>query len=197
MLLFYATYRRGRASIYGSAAAGGARAETASDNELHQSHEWNGNSMVSLRDGFKFEASSFKQEGRGPFDCGLVTADCGFKEPAASGCRRQNAQNKPNLAPPGAADRANCAKRSQTWVDWGMWATTIVAWAVARPGSETCKTNPIWPGLGPVPEAMCAKRSQTWERWDVWPKATTPTWRTRRGSKCAKQTQSAGGSREC
>jgi hypothetical protein len=28
----------------------------------------------------------------------------------------------------------DCAKRSQTWGDWGMWA---------KPGSEMCETNPI------------------------------------------------------
>jgi hypothetical protein len=95
MLLFYATYRRGRASIYGSAAAGGARAETASDNELHQSHEWNGNSMVSLRDGFKFEASSFKQEGRGAprlriGDCGLRIQRCRLRADAGGKMRKTN-----------------------------------------------------------------------------------------------------------
>jgi hypothetical protein len=42
-----------------------------------------------------------------------------------------------------AADGGNCAKRSQIWGDWGMWEKTVVVWAVARPGSETCKTNPI------------------------------------------------------
>jgi hypothetical protein len=55
----------------------------------------------------------------------------------------RNVQNKPNLAPAQAADRGNCAKRSQTWGNWGMWAKAVVVWPVARPGSETCKTNPI------------------------------------------------------
>jgi hypothetical protein len=35
-----------------------------------------------------------------------------------------------------------CAKRSQTWRDWGMWAKAVVIWGLARPGSEMCKTNP-------------------------------------------------------
>ncbi len=50
---------------------------------------------------------------------------------------------------PGTIDGGVRAKRSQTWADWGMWAK-IVVWTVARPGSETCKTNPIWhrPGAG-------------------------------------------------
>jgi hypothetical protein len=52
-------------------------------------------------------------------------------------------QNEPNFAPPQAADGGNCAKRSQTWVDWGMWLKAVFVWAVARPGSETCKTKPI------------------------------------------------------
>jgi hypothetical protein len=44
---------------------------------------------------------------------------------------------------PEAADEGNCAKRSQTWGDWGMWAKAAVVWDLARPRSETCKTNPI------------------------------------------------------
>jgi hypothetical protein len=36
-----------------------------------------------------------------------------------------------------------CAKRSQTWGDWSIWAKAVVVSVVARPGSETCKTNPI------------------------------------------------------
>jgi hypothetical protein len=55
------------------------------------------------------------------------------------------AQNEPNLARPGATDGGVRAKRSQTWGDWGMWAKAVVVWGVARPGSESCKTNPIWP----------------------------------------------------
>jgi hypothetical protein len=51
-------------------------------------------------------------------------------------------RNEPNLTRPGGGDGGNCAKRSQTWADWGIWAM-VLAWAVARPGSETCKTNPI------------------------------------------------------
>jgi hypothetical protein len=68
-----------------------------------------------------------------------------WKMPAAGGRRRPNAQNEPNFAPPQAADGGNCTKRSQTWVDWGMWAKAVVVWGVARPGSEMCKTNPISP----------------------------------------------------
>jgi hypothetical protein len=56
------------------------------------------------------------------------------------------ARNEPNFAQAQAADRGNCAKRSQTWGKWGMWAKAVVVWGVARPGSKTCKTNPIWPG---------------------------------------------------
>jgi hypothetical protein len=37
-----------------------------------------------------------------------------------------------------------CAKRSQTWDNWGIWAKVVILWGVARPGSETCETNPIW-----------------------------------------------------
>jgi hypothetical protein len=61
-------------------------------------------------------------------------------------------QNEPNLPPAGAVDGENCAKRSQTWGNWGMWTKAVVVLGVARPGSETCKTNPIWPGRRLVPE---------------------------------------------
>jgi hypothetical protein len=86
-------------------------------------------------------------------------------------------RNEANFARPQAAGRRNYAKRSQTWGDGGMWAKTVAVWGVARPGSETCKTNPLWgpeaPGLrigdcgleeggrGWTPEAKCAKRTQS------------------------------------
>jgi hypothetical protein len=38
---------------------------------IAHSHECNGNSMVSPRDSFKFEVSSFKQEEPGARNCGL------------------------------------------------------------------------------------------------------------------------------
>jgi hypothetical protein len=68
--------------------------------------------------------------------------------PVSRGRRRVNAQNEPNLAPARATGGGDCAKRSQTWGDWGMWAKVIVVWSVAWPGSETCETNPIWPHGG-------------------------------------------------
>jgi hypothetical protein len=57
------------------------------------------------------------------------------------------------FGPAGTDDGRNCAKRSQTWENWGMWAKAVLVWAVARPGSETCKTNPIWPSWRRMPEA--------------------------------------------
>jgi hypothetical protein len=57
--------------------------------------------------------------------------------------RHEIVQNEPNFAPAHAAHGGEYAKRSQTWDDWGIWAKAAVVWAVARPGSETCKTNPI------------------------------------------------------
>jgi hypothetical protein len=57
--------------------------------------------------------------------------------------RHEIVQNEPNFAPAHAAHGGEYAKRSQTWEDWGIWAKAAVVWAVARPGSETCKTNPI------------------------------------------------------
>jgi hypothetical protein len=53
--------------------------------------------------------------------------------------KRQIVQNKPNFALGRAADGANCAKRSQTWVDWGMWEKAVVVWAVARPVVKRAK----------------------------------------------------------
>jgi hypothetical protein len=87
-----------------------------------------------------------------------------------AGVPRRNVQNEPNLARPQAADGGNCAKRSQTWGNWGMWTKAVVVWGVARPGGETCKTNPIWharrgmgagsPGRAAPAESDCAKRGQ-------------------------------------
>jgi hypothetical protein len=69
-------------------------------------------------------------------------------------------QNEPNLPPAGAVDGENCAKRSQTWGNWGMWTKAVVVLGVARPGSETCKTNPIWPGRRPVPEEIARNEAK-------------------------------------
>jgi hypothetical protein len=57
-------------------------------------------------------------------------------------------RNEPNFAPPRAAGGGNCAKRSQTWGNWGMWAEAVSLWGVVRPGSKTCETNPISPTEG-------------------------------------------------
>jgi hypothetical protein len=62
--------------------------------------------------------------------------------PRGRGCVR----NEPNLAPRWTTDGENCAKRSQTWGNWGVWEKAVVVWGVARPGSEVRKTNPIRPG---------------------------------------------------
>jgi hypothetical protein len=59
--------------------------------------------------------------------------------------------------PAGPADGGNCAEQSQTWGDWGIWVKGVV-WAVARPGSETCETNPI----GPARPEMGTGRRATW-----------------------------------
>jgi hypothetical protein len=80
----------------------------------------------------------------------LWIGDCGLKEAGLDGVRAKRTQfggrivrNEPNFAPPQAAGGGNCAKRSQTWGNWGMWAEAVSLWSVARPGSKTCKTNPI------------------------------------------------------
>ncbi len=90
---------------------------------------------------------------------------------------RRNVQNKPNLARPQAAGGGNRAEQSQTWEDWGMWAKAVAVWDMARPGSETCKTNPIWPG----------RTRRGWRK--------TPYGVTTNGRNCAKRTQFPSGPR--
>jgi hypothetical protein len=51
-----------------------------------------------------------------------------------------------SIIPPLQSDPGR-AKRSQTWMDWGIWEKEVVACGVARPGSETCETNPILGGV--------------------------------------------------
>jgi hypothetical protein len=100
------------------------------------------------------------------------------------------------------ADGGDCAKRSQTWGDWDMWEKAAVVWAVARPGSQTCKTNPIW-GRGPLLRTEdCGLRIQRCRlRADAGGKTckTNPI-RLGRGraskGKCAKRTQSGRRARE-
>jgi hypothetical protein len=60
---------------------------------------------------------------------------------AGGGCPRPNAPNEPNSARPGRVRGTKCAKQSQTWRDWGMWAKAVVGRGSAA--SETCETNPI------------------------------------------------------
>jgi hypothetical protein len=59
--------------------------------------------------------------------------------------KRQSVQNKPNWACAGAADGGDCAKRSQTWGDWDMWAKVVV-WGVPRPGVKRAKRTQFGPG---------------------------------------------------
>jgi len=40
--------------------------------------------------------------------------------------------------------RADHAKQSQTWEDWGMWAKAALVSGLASPESGTCETNPIF-----------------------------------------------------
>ncbi len=41
---------------------------------------------------------------------------------------------------------SDCAKRSQTWEDWGVWVKAVIVRGAASPEGETCKTNPIFQG---------------------------------------------------
>jgi hypothetical protein len=83
-----------------------------------------------------------------------------WRTPAGGGRRRQNARNEPNFPPPQAADGRNCAKRSQTWGDWGIWTKAVAVGAAGRPGSEMCKTNPIHPRLGAAGGGSRSKGTQ-------------------------------------
>jgi hypothetical protein len=74
--------------------------------------------------------------------------------------KNRSVRNEPNFPASQTVDRGNCAKRSQTWRGWGMWGKAVLVWGAARPGDETCKTNPIWSGRRRVAEAKCAKRTQ-------------------------------------
>jgi hypothetical protein len=90
-------------------------------------------------------------------DCGLEDAGRGrsgrpvpcltqysiFPPPfPATAAGKKACKTNPIWPRPQATDGRNCAKRSQTWGDWGMWEKAVVVWGVARP------------------EARCAKRSQ-------------------------------------
>jgi hypothetical protein len=48
--------------------------------------------------------------------------------------------------PPQAADGGNCAKRSRTWGGLGQVGKGGQRLRCGPGGSETCETNPIWPG---------------------------------------------------
>jgi hypothetical protein len=65
-----------------------------------------------------------------------------------------NAQNEPNWAPQRARAGGKCAKRSQTWRDWGMRAKLILGRRSASHG-ETCKTKPNLGGVGYVGKDCC------------------------------------------
>jgi hypothetical protein len=74
-------------------------------------------------------------------------------------------RNEPNFACRRRVPEAECAKRSQTWMDWGVWAKAIVVWGVARPRSETCKTNPIYPRTGAVDGGIAQNEPNLARAW--------------------------------
>jgi hypothetical protein len=93
---------------------------------------------------FQFEVSRVGPEGAHAKALWLQTAHFTLQTPCPTprwaGLRAKRTQ----FGPAGADAGGNCAKQSQTWGNWGIWAKVIV-WAVGRPGSEMCKTNPIFP----------------------------------------------------
>jgi hypothetical protein len=100
--------------------------------------------------------------------------------------RGQSVRNEPNLARPQGLGGGKCAKRSQTWVDWGIWKKGVVVWGAARPRSEMCETNPISPGRRRADGGKYAKRSQTWGKWGMWAKWIVVWGAARRRSEMCK-----------
>jgi hypothetical protein len=156
----YETHGRCKASIYGRALAGCGGGQTVIDNEFHQSHEWNGNSIVSLRESFKFEVSSVKQERPGPtiVDCGFRIAD--WKTQAGGGHRRLNAQNEPNFAPAGMADGGIAQNKAKL----GMTGVCGKRLSSRGPspgrGVKRAKRTQFGPGRARAPEVKRAKQTQ-------------------------------------
>jgi hypothetical protein len=120
--------------------------------------------MVSLAESFKLEVSSVKLEkvccralwplvshfSEKRLTASLRTGPKCAKRTQFRSAGAVSARNEPSWAPQRARAGGKCAKRSQTWRDWGMWANLILGRQSASHG-ETCKTNPIWttrPGMG-------------------------------------------------
>jgi hypothetical protein len=155
MLLFYATYRRPQASIYRNAGAGPCQAarcdppaRKGQDETGELSALWTAVLFVlfvticAKRTQFqrgvsslKFQVSSRKGQASGP-----LTSNLKLRTSSRKMCK-----TKPNLA--GLRD-----------VGKG-----VVAGGVARPGSQTCKTNPIGP-LGRAPEGQMRRTNPICER---------------------------------
>jgi hypothetical protein len=164
---FYATYRRGRASIYGSASGQRwRRSETVSNNELHQSHACNGNSMVSLRDSFKFEVSSVQRRAC-PSDFKLQTAHFKLHTcktnpiwPSRGRPAEEIVQNKAKLGRTGV-----CGQRSSCGAGIGRRVKRAKRTQFGGRGPLDCGLVIADCGLkeaacGRVPEAKRAKRTQ-------------------------------------
>jgi hypothetical protein len=96
--------------------------------------------------------------------------------------RGQSVRNEPNLARPQGLGGGKCAKRSQTWVDGGIWKKGVVVWGAARPGSETCKTKPIPGGggrdepPGGVGRAASMQNKANFQRARIWLKCSQKKW---------------------
>jgi hypothetical protein len=70
-----------------------------------------------------------------------------------------------------------------------MWARMVVVWGVALPGSETCKTNPIFPRRGWVTEEIVQNEAKLgWNGVCGQRLLSCGPW-LGRGVKCAKRTQ--------
>jgi hypothetical protein len=81
--------------------------------------------------------------------------DCGLKGTGRDGVHAKRTQfggrivrNEPNFASSQAADREDCAKRSQTWGDWGMWTKVVGEWGVPGRGVKRAKRTQFGPAAG-------------------------------------------------
>jgi hypothetical protein len=141
------------------------------------------------------------------FDARIVQNEPNLVRPKAT--PEEIVRNEPNLVRPEADAGGNCAKRSQTWGDSGIWAKAVVLWRVARPESKACKTNPIQPRPGnetcktnPIGPAGGGRRRELCKTNPVWsgggravlprPSALRP--RTSAEGACAKRSQFLGSS---
>jgi hypothetical protein len=95
-------------------------AEIVIDNELHQSHEWNGHSMISFGESIKRCLHS-------------DAPDAWVENPP------YDLHTRP---------KAVSAEQSQAWEDWGTWAKAAVVWGRLCRGVECAKQSQLAQWMG-------------------------------------------------